>query len=959
MKKTLIMATNNEHKLEEVRQMIGERYTVKGLADIGCHEDIPETAPTLEGNALQKARYVHEHYGLDCFADDTGLEVDALQGAPGIFTARFAQECGYGDSHDTQANVDCLLDRLKGEQNRHAQFRTVVALIQDGREHLFEGIVEGDILTERTGEGGFGYDPVFAPEGTGRSFAQMGAEGKNSISHRGRAIRKLCDFLQGTLLLLLLLLPLQGGAQTLGEWELYPSYWNATQVVAVGQTVYSLCNGNLLTYDTSDASVRTFDSLHQLSDVHISRIAYCPDAKRLLLLYDNSNIDLLDLDDNLRNISALHDKTMSDKTVRNICIEGSTAYLCMNFGFIELDMEEGVFRNMYQLGKQVLAVGFADGAMRMVCTDGCWCCATDANMHEKSNWKQYNSVTGFDTAVKFQDEMIGLRTWNKSITEIRSDGSYPTLDNKEAYSFLRLSGDKLLYANDAQLKIASSLTDITSVTLENEWNDLDVNSTMLWTGEGTKGLKGYRMADGKLTFTTGPIQPNSPMNDLFYRIHWEGDRLLVAGGINTNTETYNTPTALYMEDGAWTNLPQMDNPEEYSRFLSANTTDLVQDPASSGHLFASQHRNGLVEYLDGKVLRFHNCDNSPLQSILPEAEDYYNYCSCSGLQFDENENLWMMNNETDTIIRVKLSTGKWTSLYYSEIAGAQLCDDYLMHSSGIRFLNSRVMDRRGFFGFDTNGTMNSTRDDRHILRSSITNQDGTSYNPDEFYCMTEDLDGRIWCGTNLGLFVIDDAQTFFDTDFRFQQVKIARNDGSGLADYLLNGVSVNCIAVDGANRKWVGTHTNGIYLLSEDGTEMIQHFTKSDSPLLSDMIQSIAIHPTTGRVFMATDAGLCSYVSDATEAEKSLVADNVVAYPNPVDADYTGPIAVRGLTTDSEVKILTTTGQLVWSGTSQGGTFTWNGCTQSGKRVASGIYHVVANNAEGKKAVVTRIVMIR
>ena len=190
------MATNNAHKLEEVRQILGNAFTVKGLIDIGCTEDIPETADTLEGNALQKAHYVHEHYGVDCFADDTGLEVDALDGAPGVYTARFGSMNGYGESHDADANIRCLLDKLKEAETCTARFRTVIALVQDGKEMLFEGIVEGKILQQRVGEEGFGYDPVFEPsEAGGLAFAQMSAEAKNAISHRGRATKKLADFL--------------------------------------------------------------------------------------------------------------------------------------------------------------------------------------------------------------------------------------------------------------------------------------------------------------------------------------------------------------------------------------------------------------------------------------------------------------------------------------------------------------------------------------------------------------------------------------------------------------------------------------------------------------------------------------------------------------------------------------------------------------------------------------------
>lgn len=188
--KTLVFATNNLHKLEEVRDILGGSFRIASLKEIGCTDDIPETADTLEGNALQKARYVKDKFGYDCFADDTGLEVEALGGAPGVFSARYA-----GPGHDSEANMRKLLKELEGKMNRQAQFRTVIALLLEGREYTFEGIVRGTILTERRGTAGFGYDPVFVPEGYAETFAEMGSEEKNRISHRARAVQKLADFL--------------------------------------------------------------------------------------------------------------------------------------------------------------------------------------------------------------------------------------------------------------------------------------------------------------------------------------------------------------------------------------------------------------------------------------------------------------------------------------------------------------------------------------------------------------------------------------------------------------------------------------------------------------------------------------------------------------------------------------------------------------------------------------------
>lgn len=193
--KKIVFATNNAHKLSEIRDILKDNFEVISLAELGCHDDIPETADTLEGNALQKAHYINDRYGVDCFADDTGLEVEAFNGGPGIYTARFGTMNGYGESHDADANTRCLLDKLKGEENRKAQFRTAIALILDGEEHLFEGIVRGVITTEKRGEKGFGYDPVFMPEGYDGTFAELGVEVKNEISHRARAVKKLAEYL--------------------------------------------------------------------------------------------------------------------------------------------------------------------------------------------------------------------------------------------------------------------------------------------------------------------------------------------------------------------------------------------------------------------------------------------------------------------------------------------------------------------------------------------------------------------------------------------------------------------------------------------------------------------------------------------------------------------------------------------------------------------------------------------
>ena len=192
MKRKLVFATNNAHKLEEVAAILGDQVELLSLNDIGCQADIPETAETLEGNALLKSSYIYKNYHLDCFADDTGLEVETLNGAPGVYSARYAG----GKGHDAQANMLKLLHELDGKENRKAQFRTAISLILDGKEYLFEGVIKGEIIKEKRGDSGFGYDPVFMPEGYDRTFAELGNDIKNQISHRALAVQKLCEFLQ-------------------------------------------------------------------------------------------------------------------------------------------------------------------------------------------------------------------------------------------------------------------------------------------------------------------------------------------------------------------------------------------------------------------------------------------------------------------------------------------------------------------------------------------------------------------------------------------------------------------------------------------------------------------------------------------------------------------------------------------------------------------------------------------
>lgn len=754
------------------------------------------------------------------------------------------------------------------------------------------------------------------------------------------------------LLLFLLLLPLMVWGEAIGTWQVYPAYTIATRTVAAGKSLYTLTGGNLLRYDTDDETVRTYNSLDDLNDVSIQYIDYSTEAHRLIIVYANGNIDLLDADDRVTNIAALRDKVMNNKDVRSLYVSGRYAYLTTGFGFLVVDMQEATITKTYQLGRAVYSMCIAQGRYYLSQDNGVYSIPLDGNLYDTSAYKK-EATAG--KSLKLVES--GGKVYTQQTYYLYQIGRGIVANGKQLY-LEKMPDGTLLSGNDTIVWHTTPGQMATPYKMKNKWADVALVGKDYWVADKGLGLRPYRLTDEGFQATGQQIQPNSPARDLFYRMHYEGERLLVAGGQPSYFGINYDPTAMYYEDGTWTNFSE-DYGDMAQGFTPNNFTHIAQDPQDPAHHFVGTFRKGLYEYRDGRCVKIYNCDNSPIRSILPDNANYLSYCGTMGATYDADGRLWMLNNETDTIVRLIDTNGRWRSLYYPEIAATQTPTDYLFTRSGVNFIVSRRMEGRGFFAFHTAGTLTTTRDDHHILRTTLTNEDNTQYTPDEFYALAEDLDGQVWCGTNLGLFVIEDPTTYFDNDFRFNQIKIARDDGSGLADYLLTGVAITAIAVDGGNRKWIGTASNGLYLVSADGQEMIHHFQAADSPLLSDFIQSIAIHPRTGLVMIGTDKGLCSYMADAATAEPELAYDNIKVYPNPVDPAYNGPITIDGLTRDSEIKITTSTGQLIASGVSAGGRYVWDGLTHDGRRPASGVYQIIANTKEGKKAVVARIVMIR
>lgn len=405
-------------------------------------------------------------------------------------------------------------------------------------------------------------------------------------------------------------------------------------------------------------------------------------------------------------------------------------------------------------------------------------------------------------------------------------------------------------------------------------------------------------------------------------------------------------------DGDWLAFEE----EGISSSTGVNYVDVSAvdvDPNDDSHVFAGG-RTGLYEFMDGQFTNYHDYSNSLIGIAYTEDR---NYQVVQSVKFDKEGNLWLLNSMAlnESLLEFT-SGGEWVSHRKEELLDSDGC--------GLANLKNLFFDSRDLLWFTNDNWQQPSlfyyviSTDELQCYTSFVNQDGNSLSLIRIYCIAEDLEGNIWIGTDAGPLRLDVAE-IYSGEGVFQQVKIPRDDGTNLADYLLNDINVTCIAIDGGGRKWFGTNGNGVYLIDSDNITELEHFTASDSPLLSDNIEAIAIDSSSGEVFFGTDKGLCSYTSGITEPVEKMDKNTTYAYPNPVRPDYTGPITITGLTYDADVKIVANSGRLVAKGRSTGGTFIWDGCDEKGKRVAAGIYMVLTATKDGKKGTVCKIAVVR
>lgn len=651
----------------------------------------------------------------------------------------------------------------------------------------------------------------------------------------------------------------------IGSWKNYMAYSEIQQIQVAGDDVFVLSSNDLWSYNKNDQSITTYDKANQLSDTYITHIAWNKQAKCLVAVYQNANVDLVEANGNVTNISDIYTKVLTgDKTVYGIYINSHYAYLSCGFGIVKVNVRDAEIAESYMLGFRIDHTAVSGDRIY-------------AKAHDGNVW-----------IALLSDNLIDTNNWQTTAT-------YPTD----------------LFAEDT--------------------SDYDDN---------------YAVASTLL--------PGGPKYNYFgFMRSYNGRLYTCGGGYGPWNELYRPGTIQVLENDEWIIYEDSLQKKTDVQYLDLLSIDV--DPLNENHVFASG-RTGLYEFNNGRFVKLYNMNNSILESALTSRSAIH-YVLVESVKFDQNGNLWALNSSALTQSIVEYTKeGEWVShhqtpqLMYDDRGHACMISLHIDSRNLLWFVNNHW---RGpsFYCYDmANDVIYST--------NAFITTDGGSLSNCYPRCITEDKSGNMWVGTNLGPFMIEPSEMMKDNSI-LTQVKVPRNDGTDYADYLLSGLDISCIAIDGGGRKWFGTNGNGVYLISADNMEQLQHFTAENSSLLSNNIESIAINDQTGEVFFGTSLGLCSYMSDATTTNDEMDDDKVWAYPNPVDPSYTGLITVVGLSLNADVKILTSSGVLVAEGRSNGGTFTWDGCDQKGKRVASGVYMVVTATSEGKKGVVCKIAVVR
>jgi len=763
----------------------------------------------------------------------------------------------------------------------------------------------------------------------------------------------------------------------IGQWRVHLPYIKAKAVANTGDKIYCASQTGLFYYQQSDNSVVPMSKITGLSELNVNAIRYDPETKILLVAYLNANIDLIN-QNKITNISDIKRKNMTgDKTIYGIAFRNKLAYLSCGFGIVVLDLVKNEIKDTYIIGPggteiAVYDIAFLGNNIFAATETGVFVAdANNPNLGNFVNWSislpdngnagDYNLLENFDNklfvnyakpnaaASNSQDDikMFDGSTWATSPVSSNQDITKNYSFQSDAGNFLITNGYSVSVYNTAYTQTRKiDNTDYSNPITRDAIID---PSGLLWIADSDQGM--LRMtASGDYEF----IFPDGPQSELVSAMSSVNSHLMVTHATRTamwfNTYAPGNFSNFYNSNwNSYNNKTLPNSPINIGSFY--DMMSLAIDPKNVQHAFLGSKGNGLLEMLNGYPVASYRDTNSTLQVGIGNPGQ----CQVVGMGFDNGNNLWMLNSLAAKPVNIRTPAGNWYAFSIPGISGAPLFGDLTIDSHGQKWINvlgNNPPQGAGLVVYDDKGTLEDATDD--VSRFITTGAGKGNLPSPDVRAITEDLENEIWLGTGKGVAVMySPSSVLTSTNYDAQQILIKQD---GINQYLLESEVVTAIAVDGANRKWIGTESGGLFLMAPDGTKQIANYNEDNSPLLSNYIIALAIDKNTGEVFIGTNRGLISLKGEAIAGEGG--CNNVLVYPNPVRENYSGPIAIKGLVPNGNVKITDVSGNLIYETTSLGSQAIWYGKNFKGEKAHTGIYLVFSSDEQGDNTCVTKLLFI-
>jgi len=753
----------------------------------------------------------------------------------------------------------------------------------------------------------------------------------------------------------------------IGEWSEHLSFKSARQVADAGEKIYCITEGGLFYLDITDNTVNKLSRLNGLSDSGISTIKYSRENKLLLIAYKNSNIDLV-YENSVVNLSDIKRKTVTgDKSVNNISFFGNEAFLSCGFGIVIVNLEKQEIKDTYLIGENGSQINVFDLATQgntiyAATENGLYYAdLNNPNLLDYSNWSHVDDIPHADRKYVgiefFSNKLIAhfsTGEWSENEMYIRNSGGWERYQAQTGYvrnissseNYLTVTGYNTIFIFDTGHQEYARVISYPGIE-ENQSGILPLSAlfsenTGLWISDYNFGL----VKAGGDSFES--IYPDGPVDNKAFFLYTNENDLWVASGGRSDSwnNTWTKAQFQLYRDGFWSHFTEEEIPE------MGDFPDIVcmaADPLDKNHMFVGAWGGGLLEIQDGELINRFTQFNSSLQSALPGQPDEP-YVRIGGLDFDSDGNLWISNSEVANVLSVLKNDGEWESFNLPVVANKRSIGQLIVTQDDDKW----IVIPRGHNLYVVNEDATQTE---YLPVKSYFNNGETELitEMNDIYSITEDLDGAIWVGTSKGVAVYFRPGRIWEEGTLYA-IQPGLDLDDGLYHPLLETETVTAIAVDGGNRKWMGTVNSGVYLISENGENEILHFTEENSPLMSNTITSIAINQKSGEVFIGTGQGIVSYQGDATGGKNDF--ENVLVYPNPVRETYDGLIVITGLIQESDIKITDISGNLVYTTKSQGGQATWDGNNLNGNRVKTGVYLIFLTDKTGDRTHISKLLFI-